>query len=157
VAGTRGVNPKAIGERSEGQIISCLLRAGKTVLKPFGDNLRYDLVLEEGDRFVRVQCKTGRLRSGAVTFPTCSTYAHRGHGRRDYRGQADVFAVYCPETDRCYLVPVDGVGSTICVLRVEKSRNGQTKNVRLAADFELAPRVGFEPTTQALTVPCSTD
>lgn len=135
----RGVNPKAIGEKSEGQVISRLLRAGKTVLKPFGDNQRYDLVIDEGDRFVKVQCKTGRLRNGAVAFPTCSTYAHRGHGRLHYRGQVDVFAVYCPETDGCYLIPVDAVGTTRCALRVTKSRNGQAKNVRLAADFELVP------------------
>src|SRR5690349_539477 len=139
MAGIRGVNPKAIGEKSEGQIISRLLRTGKTVLKPFGDNQRYDLVLDEGDRFVRIQCKTGRLRHGAIVFPTCSSYAHRGLGKRDYRGQADVFAVYCPDTDACYLVPVDATGMRACTLRVEKSRNGQAKNVRLAADFELAP------------------
>jgi hypothetical protein len=157
MAGKKGVNPKAIGERSEGQIISVLLRLGKTVLKPFGDNQRYDLVIDEGDRFVKVQCKTGRLRQGAVTFATCSSYAHRGLGRRDYRGQADIFAVYCPETDTCYVVPVDAVGEKGCSLRVQKSRNGQAKKVRLAADFELAPRVGLEPTTQRLTAACSTD
>src|SRR6185295_6493361 len=147
MAGMKGINPKAIGERSEGQIMSRLLRTGRTVLKPFGDNQRYDLVIDEGDRFVRVQCKTGRLRDGAVRFATCSSYAHRGLGRRDYRGQADVFAVYCPGTDRCYLVPVDAVGEKGCSLRVNKSRNGQAKNIRLAADFELAPAPGLEPGT----------
>lgn len=140
MAGKKGVNPKSIGERSEAQIMSRLLRTGLTVLKPFGDNLRYDLVLDEGDRFVRIQCKTGRLRKGAVEFATASSYAHRGLGRRDYRGQADVFAVYCPQTDRCYMVPVDQVGLRGGSLRVEKSRNGQAKNIRLAADFELATR-----------------
>jgi hypothetical protein len=147
MAGAKGVNPKAIGEKSEGQIISRLLRTGKTVLKPLGDNQRYDLVLDEGDRFVRIQCKTGRLRNGAVEFATCSSYAHRGLGTKDYRGQADIFAVYCPDTDGCYLVPVDAVGMTKCSLRIQGSRNGQAKYVRLAAEFELAPRAGLEPAT----------
>jgi hypothetical protein len=137
MAGTKGVNPKAIGERSEGQIIARLLHAGKTVLKPYGDNQRYDLVLDEGDTFVRVQCKTGRLRKGAVEFATCSSYAHRGHGGRDYRGQADVFAVYCPDNEKTYLVPVEAVGVSKCRLRVETSRNGQRDGVRSAVDYEV--------------------
>ncbi|HIE00663.1 MAG TPA: hypothetical protein EYP59_10300 [Thiotrichaceae bacterium] len=40
-------NPKQIGERTEGKILSCLLDHEKMVLLPFGDNLRYDLVVEE--------------------------------------------------------------------------------------------------------------
>lgn len=110
------------------------------MLKAFGDNQRYDLVIDEGDRFIKVQCKTGRLRNGAVIFPTCSSYAHRGHGRRDYRGQVDFFAVYCAETDRCYMVPVTAVGIRGCSLRIDQSRNGQAKNIRLAAEFELPLR-----------------
>lgn len=135
MAGMKGVNPKAIGEKSEGKIISRLLDAGMLVLKPFGDNQRYDLVIDDGERMIKVQCKTGRLRNGAIIFTTCSSYAHRGLGRRDYRGQVDVFAVYCPETDGCYIIPVDSVGIRHCSLRIEKSRNGQARNVRLAADF----------------------
>lgn len=158
MAGKKGVNPKSIGERSEAQIMSRLLRTGMTVLKPFGDNQRYDLVLDDGERLVRIQCKTGRLRKGAVEFATASSYAHRGLGKRDYRGQVELFAVYCPETDQCYLIPVDAVGKMHCSLRVEKSRNGQEKNIRLAADYELALWARQTPGGQPLhpTAPATT-
>ena len=39
-------NPKAIGERSQAAIIFKLLEAGYNVLTPYGDNTRYDLVIE---------------------------------------------------------------------------------------------------------------
>ena len=98
------LNPKAVGERSEAIILAALLRAGYNPLLPaFTDNQRYDFVLDMGDgRFLRVQAKTGRLleAEGIIVFPTSSSQTHRGRGRQDYRGQADYFAVYCPDLDR---------------------------------------------------------
>ena len=68
---------------------------GKSVLLPWGEE-RYDLALDEGDRLVRIQCKTGVLRKGCVVFKTCITDARRPLGDGGYHGQIDAFAVYCP-------------------------------------------------------------
>ena len=57
-------HPVDMGQRTEGAILSELVRRGYKVLVPFGVNQRYDLVIDAGDRFLRVQCKTGRLRNG---------------------------------------------------------------------------------------------
>ena len=55
-------NNKTIGEHSEAILIAKLLEVGYGVLTPFGDNRRYDLVIEDADgNFHRVQCKTGRV------------------------------------------------------------------------------------------------
>ncbi|MBT5636233.1 MAG: hypothetical protein HOJ23_11670 [Gammaproteobacteria bacterium] len=130
-------SPKTIGERSEGMVLAALLRAGKVVLQPFGDNQRYDLVVDEDGKFIRVQCKTARLKNGALAFDTCSSQTHRGKGKQDYRGQADLFGVYSPDRDAVYLVPVEDVGVTQARLRLSKPRNGQSKGVRFAADYLL--------------------
>lgn len=130
-------NPKATGELSEAAVVLHLLRAGYDVARPFGDNARYDLVIEDGERLRRVQVKTGRLRAGAVEFATSSSQRHRGRGRQDYRGTCELFAVYCPELDAVYIVPVDDVGSVECTLRIEPTRNGQSVGVRWARDYEL--------------------
>ena len=131
------LNPKGVGERSEGFVLAALLRAGYTALRGFGDNERYDLVLDLGERFVRVQVKTATYRDGAVVFATCSSAAHRGGSRRHYRGACELFAVYCPELDRVYLVPVADVPKTWGKLRVEPAKNGQAKGVRWAAQYRL--------------------
>ena len=131
-------DPKSVGEQSEAQVVSALLKYGKTILVPFGDNQRYDMVIDEGGRFYRVQCKTGRLKSGSIDFPTCSSQVHRGKGRQSYRGQIEFFAVYCPDNEKVYLVPVDEVGLREGALRVDPVKNGQTKKIRLASDFELS-------------------
>lgn len=132
-------NPKAVGEKSEAQILARLLREDKVVLLPFGDNQRYDLVLDEDGKFIRVQCKTGRVKDGSICFNACSTHYHRGKGWSDYKGEADLFGVYVPSLDKVYLVPVDDVPSQKVYLRLTPSKNGQTKGVRLAVDYEFPP------------------
>ena len=47
--------------------------------------------------------------------------------------------MYCPDNDRVYLVPVGHVGQREGFLRVEATRNGQTKRVRWAREFEIRP------------------
>ena len=102
-------HPKTIGDRSTLATMLALHEAGYAVFLPFGENTRSDLVIDDGAGLLRVQCKTGRLRAGAVRFSTCSSYAHHSHPRthrRDYLGQVDRFAVYCPDTGSVYLVPM---------------------------------------------------
>jgi hypothetical protein len=136
-------HPKAVGDQTTAIVMARLLQVYPIVLLPFGENQRYDLVIDDGERFLRVQCKTGRLRSGAVRFATCSFSYHHPNNRgtrqymHDYRGAAELFGVYCPETDSVYLVPVDVVGKRIGALRVQPTRNNQSKKIRWAKDFEL--------------------
>ena len=126
-------NPKAIGERSQAYIMAKLLEVGYNILIPYGDNTRYDLVIEDADgQFWRVQCKTGWIEEdGAyIAFKTASSYYHTkagrtSYGRRDYRGQIDYFAVYCPDTGKVYLVPIDHVGTASANLRLLPTANKQ--------------------------------
>lgn len=135
-------NHKAIGERSEAIIMARLLEVGYSVLMPFGDNRRYDLVIEDADGcFWRIQCKTGWMDEGksVILFATASSYNHtmKNKGWKNYKGQCEYFAVYCPENKGMYLVPVDQVGTTQAVLRLAPTINKQEKNVRWAKDYEL--------------------
>jgi len=52
------VHTKVTGDTTEAIILAEFLKAGFPVLIPFGENHRYDLVIEAGGRFLRVQCKT---------------------------------------------------------------------------------------------------
>lgn len=119
-----------------------LIDSGLDVSVPFGENCRYDLVIDRGDRLTRVQCKTGRLRDGVVRFSTASTYAHLPsprETRRDYLGEIDEFAVHCPDTSGVYLIPIEDVTTrTGACLRVDPPRNGQYKHIRYAKDYEVA-------------------
>jgi PD-(D/E)XK endonuclease len=134
-------HPKAIGDRSTLAIMLALCEAGYDLLVPFGENTRYDLVIDDGMQLARVQCKTGRLRSGAVVFNTCSSYAHHSNPRvvkRVYQGEVDYFAVFCPETRCSYLIPIAELPlKRQGRLRVDPPRNNQLVGIRFAVDFEI--------------------
>jgi hypothetical protein len=128
------------GEVARLQVAAALALQGKKVLLPLGDFQRYDLVIDEGDRFLRVQCKLGRLVKGAVIFHPCSIDSRSKKGtciRKHYRGQVELFGVYCPEEKKCYLIPVEEAPTANCSLRVTPPRNGQKTHIRWAADYEI--------------------
>ena len=135
-------HPKEIGDRSTLAAMLGLKTAGYALLVPFGENTRYDLVIDDGCTLARVQCKTGRLRNGAITFAVTSTYGHHlnaAAARRTYEGEIDYFAVYCPETAGVYLVPITDVPTRATArLRVVPARNGQERRVRQADQYEIA-------------------
>ena len=134
-------HPKDIGDRSTLAILSVLRELGYGVYMPFGENTRIDLILERDGDLTRVQCKTGRLRGGSIAFSVCSTYGHHRNpqtARRTYVGQIDYFAVYCPETQGVYLVPIGHVMTrNRAYLRIAPSRNNQRERIRFAADYEI--------------------
>src|SRR5579864_891202 len=77
---------KQLGERSQAHIIARLLEVGYTVLTPYGDSSRYDLVVEDAEgQFWRIQCKTARIEDNGtvVAFDTANhNVALRSEERR---------------------------------------------------------------------------
>jgi hypothetical protein len=126
---------KRVGNVSEAAVLAALLKRGYVVLTPWGDNERYDLVIDNEGTFERVQVKTGRIISGAVVVDAKSVSTK---GTNWYHGQVDHIAAYCTELDKCYLVPMVVFGKRRSIsLRFEASKNHQSKRVTLAKDFEL--------------------
>src|SRR5438477_4017640 len=93
-------HPKLKGDITTAKVMASLLTLGKTVLLPWGENHRYDLVIEENGVFKRVQCKTARVINGCVMFNSSSTGNPNAPYRQHYRGQADYFGVYAPELEK---------------------------------------------------------
>ena len=136
-------HPKKVGDRSEAHILAALVERFDEVFLPWGENSRADFLVVDGDAILRVQAKTGRLRNGVVAFNTCSFTSHHPSNRgtkeyrHDYRGDAELFGAWCPDTRRVYLVPVADVPTNGARLRVTPTRNGQRAGVRWARNYEL--------------------
>lgn len=135
------MNTKDIGETSEARLLYELKSLGYTVLTPFGDNAKYDLVYDNGQELVKSQVKTGKLQErGVVTFKTRTAghntsegVYHKGYDSEDI----DTFLVFCPQTDSVYSVPIGEAPDSEMSLRVEKPKNGQTKGINMAEDYRL--------------------
>lgn len=135
-------HPKDVGDRSQLAAMLGLRQAGYAIFTAVGENTRADFVIDDGERLFRVQCKTGRLRRGVVAFRACSSYAHHQNPAsraRDYLGQIDYFAIYCPETAGVYLVPIKDAALTAQgYLRIDAPRNAQRRRIRYADPYLVA-------------------
>jgi PD-(D/E)XK nuclease superfamily protein len=134
-------HPKSIGDTSTLAVMLALQACGYDLLLPFGENTRYDLVIDDGARLARVQCKTGRLRAGAIRFRTSSSYAHHPNPRariRAYGEEVDFFAVYCRDNGCVYLVPIEDLPTQYeASLRLEPAKNSQRQGIRSAKQYEI--------------------
>ena len=117
------------------------IRLGVPIYRPVNEHGRVDLVMDVAGRFWGVQTKWGGLSTdGSVVT------AHLGTCRRSSNGwvhttydssEIDLFAVYCGELDRCFLLPISLFEGTSYVhLRLTPPRNGQQACINLADDFD---------------------
>jgi hypothetical protein len=100
-----------------------------------------------------IQCKVARI-SADKRFITFNAYRvspgdnGRRSTKRGYDGEAELFGVYSPDTEKIYLVPVEAASSaTDYRLRPLPSKNNQEAGIHWAKDYEITPTKGLEPPT----------
>jgi len=98
-------NTKRAGERSEAAFLNKASQLGFGVAKPWGDSERYDFILDNGRRLLRVQIKaTDCLRAQA--YETRATYT-LGKGRAVYGPQdIDFLVAHIATLNVWYVLPV---------------------------------------------------
>jgi hypothetical protein len=132
--------PNQLGAAAEAAIAWEATKLGIPVLRPMFIDCRYDLVFELETGLLRVQCKSARRLRDIVNVRaiTCRRIAD-GYQRRTYTSdEVDAVAAYCPEVDRCYLVPIEDFPPSGCIyLRLAPAKNNQLKRLNSAAEYEL--------------------
>lgn len=136
------VNTKRTGNISEAKVLAKFVEQGWSVLSPFGDIEPYDLVIDRGFGFEKVQVKTAWKPTdskGSVCFNTTSIVSKAGgrQVRKTYEGLIDLFAVYNPELDEVYVIPVNDVKSSQPRLRIDEPLNNQVKGIMWAKMYLL--------------------
>jgi hypothetical protein len=132
-------NTKAKGDLAEAAILKQFLIKNYKVLKPFGDNYQYDLVVDDGKGFKKIQCKcTVYNKNQGVLYCllTRKEYINKKYINVLYKKEdVDYFALYCNELDKTYLIPYkENLGSI--TLRIDPPKNNQSKGVVYAKEFE---------------------
>jgi prevent-host-death family protein len=134
------VDSNVKGAVAEQAIVLAATKLRVPVLRPVNEHGRTDLALDIAGALWRVQVKWGRLnatRDVVIVSLMTSRCTPRGHIRSTYsRGEVDLFAVYCGELDRCFLLPAPPLANkTVIYLRLAPARNGQQACINLADDF----------------------
>ncbi|WP_436346724.1 group I intron-associated PD-(D/E)XK endonuclease [Natronorubrum sp. FCH18a] len=135
--------PQKRGQATEAIIQAAFVVRDVPVLVPTYDNEPYDLVVEVGGRFHRIQCKTAYRKSeGTVAFETISTRSRRdGYDRKGYDDRAEYFAVYDSINDNRYLISVSDAASDKMEIRFRKPKDGQRAGINWAEEYLLDERL----------------
>src|SRR5205814_10264920 len=64
------------GNLTEAKILAALVAAGYLVSVPFGEGHKYDFIIDDSVSLRRVQCKTGRVKKGALLFNSYRSEEH---------------------------------------------------------------------------------
>jgi hypothetical protein len=121
------MDTKLKGDIAEQAFILSALKRNFNVLLPVGDRLPYDLVLEVGEKFIRVQVKSAWFDSKKSNFVTDvrRTKTNRRNIKRDAYSENDFdfAAVYIEDLSIFYIFPSKifvGYGSEIHLVESNK-------------------------------------
>ncbi len=131
-------NQKGAIARPEKAIELAAIKAGVAVYRPIAEGGRCDLIFEVADTLL--QCKWIARRGDVVPVRCYSSFRNRdGFVRRSYSAyEVDVLAAYCPDVERCYVLPSRLFAKQLEVqLRLAPTRNNQKRGIHLARRFEL--------------------
>lgn len=133
------MDTKFIGNVTELEVLTYVTRLGYQVSIPFGDRERYDQIWDINGKLIRVQIKTSHSldeNNTAISFSCRSSQRKNGKcvNTRYTKNEIDYFATMW--NGKCYLVPIEET-SIEKVLRFEPPKNGQTKGITFAKDYEV--------------------
>ena len=112
------------GDIGEARAIYEYTRMGYTILKPLTDSDKFDLVLFDGERFIKVQVKTSRFICNEETNSDLVIYSvelkQTGGNQREYtlrkRQDEDYDLLFILTSDgRCWSIPADKLDSRYSV------------------------------------------
>jgi hypothetical protein len=124
-------NSKDTGDETEARVLQELVAAGFSVSIPFGDNDKYDLVVDDDGTLYRVQCKTAWAnKPETIRFNTHSQTTRNGrYHEESYHGEIDAFLVRYPKTETLYWIAVS-------------ESTGQKMELRFEGDID-HPRINW--------------
>ena len=114
------LSTKDLGAQTELQCLAYLHGLGYNVSIPWGDNARYDFILDI---------------AGVYRFNCKSTYLNtKGNRTVNYKpDEIDYFCTFIEE--KCYLIPILETGKTEKVMRFTPPKNGQIKDIIFADTY----------------------
>lgn len=129
------------GDKGIGNVIADLLSKGIQVCLPLSEHLPFDLIaVKQNGSLLKVSVKYRTLTKGCVYVAFSSSYSdsHGVHTKAVNKDLIDLLAIYCPETKEVYYVTPSEFDKSV-TLRIEVSKNNQTKGVNLAKNYLLVP------------------
>lgn len=132
------MNSKHKGNITELESMLAFMKLGYNVLIPYGDCERYDYVVDANGKFKKIQSKTSSTKDDGASFKFSCRSSNRQNGNIVHHSYSKDEIDYFVTTfnGKCYLIPVEECGSDK-KLRILPAKNGQTRGITWAKDYEL--------------------
>lgn len=129
------MNTKQLGTIGELKAQYDFMKAGFDVSIPIGDYCAYDLIIVKDSKILKIQVKScEKIINGKMKFDLTSRnyYIDKKYDIQD----CDYFYFYCLENEQSYLYKNEKDNNSYAVyIRVEPTKNNQTKGINFAEDF----------------------
>ena len=129
------MNTKQLGTIGELKAQYDFMKAGFDVSIPIGDYCAYDLIIVKDSKIFKVQVKScEKIIDGKMKFDLTSInyYIDKKYDTQD----CDYFYFYCLENEQSYLYKnTEDNNSRAVYIRIEPTKNNQTKGINFAKDF----------------------
>lgn len=134
----KNMNSKYKGNITELESMLAFMKLGYNVLTPYGDCERYDYVVDVNGQFIKIQSKTASTEDDGASFKFSCRSSNRQNGGIVHHSYSKDEIDYFVTTfnGKCYLIPVEECGSDKR-LRLLPTKNGQTRGITWAKDYEL--------------------
>ena len=136
------LSSKQKGNLTELQCITYFYQLGYHCSIPYGENSRYDFILDVNNHLYKIQVKScTELKNGnAIQFSCRSTRVNtKGAVHRFYTSEeVDFFATYY--NGICYLIPQNECSNSK-TLRFAPTKSGKVKGVNFAKDYEASTQI----------------
>ena len=126
--------------------INCIqdfIRLGYRCLKPVDDGSKYDLVVDLGNKFIRIQCKTASWATDTVqekvafTINTCCQTTNTKATTRHKYSKNDIDYFYTWFEGQGYLVSIEEATGVTFRWRYEYPVSGQKQNIHIADEYKI--------------------
>ncbi len=118
-----------------------LIQYGYIVSIPYGNNSRYDLLIDTGNHFFRLQCKTALLNeNGSYTINTANSNSH-SKTIKHYKKEDIDFIISVIE-DFLIVIPVSMIeNSRSKVFRIDYPQYGSKSNCNLIQNYTFEKQI----------------
>lgn len=114
-----------IGEIAEMEFALKAVKRNLCVLRPTSHFSKYDLLVDNGKRFIRIQVKSTSCESGSKNCEGYSVSVSHGNSKKvKYtKEEIDFYAIYIMPKDVWYFIPVAAVDAVKITIMTESTRS----------------------------------
>ncbi len=116
------------GDEAELKFMLLNYKLGYTISKPFGDNSKYDLIVDTGIELQRIQIKSTKRKenSSGMNCYNCIVCHGKDNKKKYSKNDIDYVVVYVIPEDTWYKIPVDEVKGKSVKLYPHRDSNRNT-------------------------------